>query len=118
VEPQEFFKGHPLGVAAYTRVRSLLEAVGDVEVRVTKSQLALRRRRGFAYLWMPGRYLKNPDAEVVLSIVLQRHEHSRRFKEVAHPSPGLWIHHLELGGLDEIDDEVEQWLREAAALAG
>lgn len=118
MESEEFFRGHPLGIAVYRRVRSFLEALGDVEIRVSKSQLSFRRRRGFAYLWMPGRYLNNPGADVVLSVVLPRHDRSGRFKEVAHPSRGVWIHHLELKRVDEIDSEVEDWLREAAARAG
>ena len=85
--------------------------------RTSKSQIAFRRTRGFAYLWLPGRYLTNPDAEVVLSIALGRHDRSARFKEVAHPTARHWMHHLELHDPDEIDDEVLDWLREAAERA-
>jgi hypothetical protein len=101
----------------YEKVRSCLVDLGPVEVRTTKSQIAFRRRRGFAYLWLPGQYLKHPDAEVVLSIALGRHDGSERFKEVVHPVARHWMHHLELHGPDEIDDEVVAWLREAAERA-
>jgi len=63
-------------------------------------------------------YLANPNAEVVLSIALGRHDDSPRFKEVAHPSPKHWIHHLEVGDIDEVDNEVAAWLIEAAERAG
>ncbi|WP_327189418.1 DUF5655 domain-containing protein [Streptomyces xinghaiensis] len=109
---EEFFGSDGLGLAVFERVRSLLEE--PVEVRVSKSQVAFRRRRGFAYLWVPGRYLRAPAAEVVLSIVLGRHDPSPRFKEVSHPTSRHWIHHLEVHSLDEIDDEVAGWLVEAA----
>lgn len=96
----------------------MLGAFKDVQLRASKSQVSFRRDRGFAYIWAPGKYLANPDAEVVLSIALGRHDDSPRFKEVAHPSPKHWIHHLEVGEIDEVDEEVAAWLTEAAERAG
>jgi len=96
----------------------VLEAFGPVDIRTSKSQVAFRRSRGFAYLWVPGQYLKRPGADVVLSIALGRCDDSNRFKEVVHPSPKHWMHHLEIQRVEEIDDEVVGWLREAAERAG
>jgi hypothetical protein len=114
MDPLDLLEGHPTGVAVYERVRTRLADLGPFEVRTSKSQIAFRRTRGFAYLWLPGRYLTNPDAEIVLSIALGRHDHSERFKEVVHPAAHHWMHHLELSGPEEVDDEVVEWLREAA----
>jgi hypothetical protein len=100
-------------MAAYRKVLRMLEPLGPVTVRVSKSQVAFRRHRGFAYLWMPGMYLANPGADVVLSIALDRELASSRFKEVVHPSPRIWMHHLEIRSLDDLDDEVLGWLRAA-----
>lgn len=74
--PQDFFAGRPLGLAAYERVLEAVAPDGPIDVRVSKSQVAFRRRQGFAYLWLPGLYLSRPDAEVVLSIALGRHVES------------------------------------------
>jgi hypothetical protein len=54
---------------------------------------------------------------VVLSIVLGRHDTSDRWKEVVHPAPAHWMHHLEVHELGDIDGEVAGWLLEAAARA-
>jgi hypothetical protein len=116
--PAEHFAGSPLGQAAFDRVVELLGPFADVEVRTTTSQVAFRRRRGFAYLWRPGRYLRSPAAEVVLSIALGRHDPSPRWKEVVHPSSRQWMHHLELRTVADLDDEVAAWLHEAATRAG
>lgn len=115
--PEDFFAAHPLGLAVFERVNNVLAEVGDLEVRVTKSQVTFRRVRGFAYLWLPGEYLDHPQAELVLSIALGRQDDSARWKEVAHPTAQHWIHHLEVGDVDEVDAEVAEWLREAAARA-
>jgi hypothetical protein len=113
MDPTELFDGHQVALSVYEKVHSCLASYGPFEVRTSKSQIAFRRKQGFAYLWLPGQYLKHPEAEVVLSIALGRHDPSERFKEVAHPSARHWMHHLELRGPDEIDDEVVKWLREA-----
>lgn len=118
MEPEDLFAGHPLGVSVCKRVSSILEDIGDVEVRTTKSQVAFRRKRGFAYLWPPGKYLAKPEAEVVLSIALGRHDDSGRWKEVVHPARKHWMHHLEVRRLEDLDEEVVRWLREAAERAG
>jgi Domain of unknown function (DUF5655) len=116
--PEDFFANHPLALTVFGNVRSILEALGPVGIRTSKSQVAFRRRRGFAYLWLPGRYLDKPGADVVLSFALGRHDPSPRFKEVAHPSPKHWMHHLEIHDVEDVDDEVVGWLREAAERAG
>jgi hypothetical protein len=114
----DFFAGHPLGEAVFDAVRAALAPWPDVSVRVSRSQVAFRRRRGFAWLWLPGRYLRAPGAEVVLTIALGRLDDSPRWKEVAHPAAAHWIHHLEIRSTGDLDDEVAGWLREAAARAG
>jgi hypothetical protein len=110
-----FLEGSGFGVEVYRRV---LERVPEAEVRVTKSQIAFRRRRGFAWLWRPRTYLGASGADLVLSIALPRRDPSPRWKEVVQPSPGTWMHHLELDDLGQMDAEVADWLGEAAAAAG
>jgi hypothetical protein len=83
-----------------------LRAGLECEVSVSKSQVAFRRRHGFSDLWLPGRYLGRPTAEVVLSVALGRHDPPPRFKEVVHPPRRHWLHHLEVNDPGEIDDQV------------
>ena len=117
--PADFFCDHPLGLEGLDAVLAAVSEYEDVEVRVSKSQLAIRRRRGFAYLWLPDRYLGAPSAGiVVLSIALGRAVDLPRFKEVDRVSPAQWMHHLEIRDPDAIDEPVVAWLREAADRAG
>ncbi len=87
--PEEFFDGHPDGLEVYRRVTDVIDGLGEAEVRVSKSQIAFRARRGFAYVWRPGRYVDN-DVPAVLSIPLPAEDKSKRFKSVVHPSPKVW----------------------------
>jgi hypothetical protein len=114
---QQVLGDHPVALTVLERVVSIVERVGAVDVRVSKSQIALRRRQGFAYVWRPRQYLGS-GAEVVLSIALGRADRSPRFKEVVHPSPKHWLHHLEINDPDAVDAEVVGWLREAFDRAG
>ena len=112
MRPEDLFDGSPVGLAVLARVVEIL-ADASVEVRTSRSQVAFRRKRGFAYLWRPGQYLRSPVAPVVLSIVLGRQDASPRFKEVVRPASRHWMHHLEIQAVAEVDDEVVAWLREA-----
>jgi hypothetical protein len=109
---ERFFGDAPVGLAVHDRVVAVLDGLGPYETRVSRSQVAFRRRRGFAYLWLPRTYLRG-GAEVVLSVALDREVPSPRWKEVAHPAAVTWMHHLEINTVEEIDDEVAAWLAEA-----
>lgn len=110
--PEQFFDEFPAGLRIYEAVEGLVGGLGDVSIRVTKSQIAFRRRKAFLYVWRPGQYVKS-DVPAVLSIALPRQVVSERFKEVAHPSPTTWMHHIELQDVDELDDQVRGWVVEA-----
>ena len=116
--PEEFLGESAVGRAVFAAVEELLSGLPDVEVRTTRSQIAFRRRRGFAYLWMPGMYLRHPRTEVVLSLAMDREIRSPRFAEVVHPAPRTWQHHLDVRDAGDLDDEVARWLREAYDRAG
>jgi hypothetical protein len=117
-EPERFFADHPVALDVYRLACSMLEDIGPFEMRTSKTQVAFRRRRGFAYLWFPVGWARGPGVEVVLSVALARQDDSRRWKQVAHPSPRIWMHHLEVSRLDDLDEEVRDWLAEAYAAAG
>jgi hypothetical protein len=110
--PEDFFDGFPDGLTIYEAVERAVADMGEAAVTVSKSQIGFRRRRGFAYVWRPGQYVKS-DAAAVLSIALPREVVSARFKSVVHPSTGVWMHHIELYETAQIDDEVRRWLSEA-----
>lgn len=110
--PETFFDGHPEGLALFRAVRRAVEALGEAGVRVTKSQIAFRRRKAFAFVWRPGQYVNN-DVPAVLSIALPRRISSDRIKSVAHPTATVWMHHIELSDPSQVDDEISTWLAEA-----
>jgi hypothetical protein len=111
VDPGTLFAGRPFALSVVHRVEGIVASIGEATIRTTKRQIAFRRRRGFAYLWPP--VFGNRGVEIVLSIALGRHDASPRFKQVAHPAPPIWMHHMEIRDLAQLDDQVSAWLREA-----
>ncbi|QCO98591.1 hypothetical protein FCN77_13900 [Arthrobacter sp. 24S4-2] len=115
--PEDVFSGSPLGLELCRGVERIVAGLPPSTMRATKSQVAFRGRRGFAYIWWPARYVRS-NVPAVLSIALPRRIASERFKEVVNPAPGVWMHHLELRSLADLDDEVAGWLEEARKAAG
>ena len=131
--PEEVFRGSPRGLELCRAVERLLaDSVppgeahpGDAQskaaslgIRATTSQVAFSgRRRGFAYVWWPGRYVRS-EVPAVLSIALHERLDSPRFKSVVQASPGLWMHHLELRAEEDLNPEVAGWLLRARDEAG
>lgn len=114
---EQFFDGAPAALAIYEAAECMAASLGPHEVRVGKSQISFRRRRGFAYLWRPGVYVKS-SVPLVLSLALPRNLGSPRFKQIVHPSARSWMHHLELTDSAELDAEVRAWMQEAYGAAG
>ncbi|TQJ61029.1 hypothetical protein FBY30_3316 [Arthrobacter sp. SLBN-83] len=114
---EQFFDGAPTALVLYEAAERMAAALGPHEIRVGKSQISFRRRRGFAYLWRPGVYVKS-SVPLVLSLALPRDLGSPRFKQVVHPSAGTWMHHLELSDSSQLDAEVRTWMQEAYGAAG
>ena len=96
----------------------MIGALGSLELRVTKSQVAFRRRRAFAWAWMPGKILRGRTAPLVLSLALPERDPSPRWKQVVEPAPGRFMHHLELYTPADLDEQVAVWLRRAWEAAG
>ena len=114
---EEFFAADQTALAVYRALASAVAPLAGVRVVVSRSQVAFRARRGFAFAWAPGRYVTS-DVPVVVSFALREELRSPRIKEVAHPAPTTWMHHVELRGPDDVDAELLEWLTRAYAEAG
>ena len=115
--PEDLFEGFPTSLAIYQAVQQAVSGLGQSSCRVTKSQVAFKRRKSFAFLWRPGQYIVSA-VPAVLSIALPYELVCERFKEIAHPAPNVWMHHIELESDADVDDEVGAWLAEAYVNAG
>lgn len=109
----EFFDEWGQSQPIFQALRAAIDGLGPVEMQITRSQIAFRRRRAFAWAWIPGRYLHGRGAPLVVSIALDKRDSSPRWKEIVQPSAGRFMHHLELFSAEAIDLQVREWLRQA-----
>jgi predicted transport protein len=107
----EFFNGYEESRQLFEVLNSMINAMGSTELRVTKSQIAFRRRKAFAWIWIPGKYLRGKTSPLVLTLSFSSRDTSPRWKEIVEPYPGHFTHHLELYSINDIDEEVRDWLR-------
>ena len=115
---KEYLDVHPDSADLLEHLRKAIGALGPVEEKESRSQLAFRRRRNVALAWAPGQYLGKRGAPLVLTLTFPERDQSSRWKEIVEPSPGLYTHHLELNDPSEIDDQVRVWLQRAYDAAG
>ena len=113
MNPDQFFAGHAQSRELFDVVRRAVLSIGPADLRVTKSQIAFRRRRAFAWVWRPGQYLRGNLSPLVLTLSFRERDPSPRWKQVVEPRPGRFTHHLELRSPADVDDEVSDWLRRA-----
>jgi hypothetical protein len=109
----EFFSGFDESRRIFDTLQDVISVLGPAKVRVTKSQIAFRRNKAFAWVWVPDRYLGGGHAALVLTMSFAERNNSQRWKQIVEPAPGRFTHHLELCAESEIDDQVRSWLQEA-----
>ncbi len=85
-----------------------------VAIAVTKTQVAFKTKRQFAWVWMPQAWLKqSPEDGIVVSFSLGHTVNDGRIKESLEPYPGRFMHHVVIEHPGEFDVKVKKWLREA-----
>lgn len=109
----EFFGEAKAARSLFDALSLEIAKLGRASVRVSKSQIAFRRKKNVAVAWMPGRYLQQPQAPLVLTLSFPRRDQSHRWKEITQVSPTRFTHHLELHSVKDIDTQVKGWLHAA-----
>ena len=113
----EHFAGYDESRLLFNALLDRINAIDPMEFRVTKSQVAFYRKKPFAWAWIPEKHLRRKAAPLVLSLSFPQRHPSPRWKEIVEPAPGRFMHHLEIYSVDDIDDEVNHWLRSAWEIA-
>ena len=109
----EFFGDAVLARRLFDALAAEIERFGRASVRVSKSQVAFRRRKNIAVVWLPGKYLRPPVAPLVLTLSFPKRDASPRWKQITQVAPKRFTHHLELHALKDINAQVRGWLHAA-----
>lgn len=112
-----FFNDHMDALPLYERLEGLiLEQIPDVKIKVSKTQISFSNKRGFAFVsFNPCRRAKErPGIWMTISFGLSYRKDSPRVDVATEPYPNRWTHHMMVGSVEEINDELMGWIREAA----
>ena len=115
-----FFDGHLDALPLYARLEErILTGIPDVKIRVAKSQITFANKHGFAFAsFLPVRKAaQRPKTYLTVSFGLGTQKKSPRIDASSEPYPNRWTHHVIVSTLEEIDEELMDWIREAAAFS-
>lgn len=96
----------------YARFASLIAACGPHHVAPAKTRIAFLGRVRFAAITALS------EKGMSCGFALPRPLRSPRFARVVEEVPGWWVHRLRVARPDELDAEVQAWLRESYRLMG
>ncbi len=115
-----FFNGHEQAIPLYEALERQIQArIPDVQIKTAKTQITFAGKRGFAFVsFNPCRKAKDrPPVWMTVSFGLGYQKHSPRIDVATQPYPGRWTHHVMVGSLEEIDEELLDWIQESAAFS-
>ena len=115
-----FFDKHPDALPLYeTFERKVKELVPDILVKVQKTQISFYNKHMFACVSF-ARVRKKKDCSedfIVVTISFNHKLESPRIDIATEPCPNRWTHHLLISDESEIDEELMDWIGEAAEFA-
>lgn len=115
-----FFDGKPEELALYEALEArIFSEIENVRLKVSKSQISFYNRRLFACVSFlrAKRKAELPEHYITLTLGLDRPLDTPRAAVVTEPCPNRWTHHFVLSRKEEIDDELMDWVKQAATFA-
>ena len=102
----------PHGLALYHRFAALVGACGEFHVAPAKTRIAFLGQVRFASI------TRLRDDGMVCTFALPHTLRSPRFARVEEVVPGWFVHTLVVTTPEQLDDEVQAWVRESYRLMG
>ena len=120
MDEMTFFDRDPGALPLYEKLKdSILAEIPDTRIEVKKTQISFFTKHMFAAVsFTPVRRAKDrPEHFLTVTFGLRYKAASPRIDAVTEPYPGRWTHHVMIGSAEEVDGELMEWIREAAAAA-
>ncbi|MGN1027713.1 MAG: DUF5655 domain-containing protein [Faecousia sp.] len=115
-----FFGEHMDALPIYERLEDAISSrIPDVKIKIAKTQITFANKRGFAFVsFNPCRKAKDrPAVWLTVTFGLGYRKESSRIDAATEAYPGRWTHHVMVGSPDEINEELLDWIQEAAAFS-
>lgn len=102
----------PRARTLFDRFEDMIAACGEYHVAPAKTRIAFMGRVRFANI------TSLSEKGMTCSFSLPDPLDSRRFAKVEEVVPGWWVHRLRITDEGQLDEEVQDWLRESYRLMG
>ena len=115
-----FFESQKEALPLYEALEArILDEIPDVRIKVQKSQISFYNRHlfGCVSFLRVKKKKEMPPCYIVVTVGLARKLESPRVAVATEPYPGRWTHHIVVSDPDQIDDQLMDWLKEAAAFS-
>ncbi len=115
-----FFDKNPEALPLYEALEErILSEIPDVKIKVQKTQISFANKHNFAFVsFLPARKAKErPDIYITVTFGLGYRKESPRIDAATEPYPNRWTHHMLISQVDEVDDELMGWIKEAGAFS-
>lgn len=115
-----FFDKHPEALPLYEALEErILSEIPDVKIKVQKTQISFANKHNFAFVsFLPARKAKErPDIYITVTFGLGYRKESPRIDAATEPYPNRWTHHMLISQVDEVDDELLGWIKEAGVFS-
>lgn len=115
LEALSFFGGREEELALYEALLVRLEQVGPFTQEYHKTQISLRAKLifGCVSLLRPKPKKELPAHFITLTLGLPRPLASPRIAACVEAQKDRWTHHIVLGDVSDLDEELMGWIREA-----
>lgn len=120
MEELYFFDGQPDALRLYEIFRDRVqEEIGEVKIRVQKTQITFSNRHVFACVSQlrVGKKRDLPPVYIVVTFGLDHPLESPRVDGMTEPYPNRWTHHIVIAEPEDVDGELMEWIREAYQFA-
>ena len=110
-----FFNKMPEMLPLYEALENkILAKYEGVRTKVTKTQISFSNKYNFAFVSLPVRKVKGwPDKCVILTFGLSYQVVHPRIAVSTEPYPHRWTHHVIIQAVDDIDEQIMEWINEA-----
>ena len=115
-EELAFFHSNQEALPLYEAFReALFDLWEEIRIEVKKTQISFYNRHLFAAVsFTPVRRAKDrPDPFLTITFGLPYRKDSDRVDAAVEPYPNRWTHHVMIGSVEEIDEELLSWIEEA-----
>ena len=115
-----FFDKNPEALPLYEALEErILSEIPGVKIKVQKTQISFANKHNFAFVsFLPARKAKErPDIYITVTFGLGYRKESPRIDAATEPYPTRWTHHMLISQVDEVDDELLGWIKEAGVFS-